>query len=157
MIRTLTFLILPLLTACSASEPTERNAAPAVQNEEAEIRAALANGTVPPLPKTVATPTKTLPAELIGTWTADRSGGCAPGNLMRIEITPTEIRYHESVARIESVVKTWPEGYGVDAQVTGEGQTERRSFDLIPRVNGTLIRSEAPYPDITYTRCKVAP
>ncbi len=154
MIRRLSAMAPVLLAACSAPEPAERNVAPAVQNEAAEIQAALANGTMPPLPKTVAPPTRTLPAELLGTWTADKRGDCAPGNPLRIEVTPTQITYHESVARIESAQKTWPEGYGIDAQVTGEGQTERRSFDLIPRAADTLTRVEAPYADIVYTRCK---
>lgn len=143
-----------MLVACSAPQANEQTPADPVANADAGIQAPTANGAVPPLPTAAATPTKTLPVELTGTWTADTTGDCAAGNPLRIEVTPTRIRYHESVATIQSAVKTWPEGYGVDADVTGEGQTERRSFDLIPRADGTLTRSEAPYPDVTYTRCK---
>jgi hypothetical protein len=154
------------LAACSP-EPTGGNSAPAnasapatmepPANEADAIADALANNGMPPLPKTVATPTRKLPAEFVGVWTADKAGNCAPGTELRIEIAPDRITFHESVAKVESVVATWPEGYGVDVRMTGEGQTERRSFDLIPRKDGSLTRSEAPYPDITYTRCKGQP
>ncbi|MHA6722766.1 hypothetical protein [Sphingomonas sp. RS2018] len=109
-------------------------------------------------PAVVATPTATpaaaLPPGMIGTWTADPAKRCEAGTPLRIVITADTIRFYESVARITAVTQVDPHSWGIDAEVTGEGQTERRSFDLNLNEDGTLTRVEVPISDITYSRCK---
>ena len=99
-------------------------------------------------------PATTLPAPLLGTWTADPAKRCTPGTELRIEVRADQIRFYESVARVTGVTQVDPHSWGIDATVTGEGETRNRSFDLNLNEDGTLTRVEAPIPDITYTRCE---
>ncbi|MFD1786367.1 hypothetical protein ACFSC3_02160 [Sphingomonas floccifaciens] len=97
-----------------------------------------------------------IPEPLRGLWTADAAGRCTLGTELRIAIEPKRIRFHESDARVTHVTQVGPYSWGIDADVTGEGETRRVSFDLNLGGDGTLTRVEAPIPDITYTRCKAA-
>lgn len=108
----------------------------------------------PEAPAAAPTTAVTLPASLVGIWTADPDRRCTRATELRIEIRTDEIRFYESVARVTGVTQVDPHSWGIDATVTGEGETRRRSFDLNLNEDSTLTRVEAPIPDITYTRCE---
>lgn len=144
MIR-LIFLVGALVGLAGCSEQPAADSAP-LENVTAPSAVAA--------PSPAITPATTLPAPLIGTWTADPAKRCTPGTELRIEVRADEIRFHESVARVTGVTQVDPHSWGIDATVTGEGETRERSFDLNLNEDGTLTRVEAPIPDITYTRCE---
>lgn len=139
------------LAACS-QQPVQQNAV-AVPEPTAPTPAASAT----PVPTPTARgfpPVTELPKGLVGTWTADPAGKCTPGTELRIVVEPGRIRFYESEARITAITQVDPHSWGIDAEVAGEGGTERRSFDLNLNEDGSMTRVQAPIPDITYTRCK---
>ncbi len=137
------------LTGCSPEAPTPAPTEPVATPSPKTTAPAAA-------PTTAITPTKatTLPAPLVGIWTADPAGRCTPGTELRIDVRANQIRFYESVARVTGVTQVDPHSWGIDATVTGEGETRQRSFDLNLTEDGTMTRVEAPIPDITYTRCE---
>lgn len=95
-----------------------------------------------------------LPRGLIGVWTADAAGRCAPGTELRIDVVADRVRFHETEARIVAIEQVDPHSWAINAEATGEGETRRMSFTYNLNEDGSLTRVEAPFPDITYTRCK---
>ncbi len=144
MIRSLPLIL--ALAACSPDDAPTAKQTPVV--------------TSAPTPRTSASsfpPVADLPRGLIGTWTADPAGRCTPGSEGRIVVEPKAVRFYESEARITTIAQVDPHSWSIDADVTGEGETRRSRFTLNLNEDGSLTRVEAPFPEITYTRCKVAP
>ena len=134
-----------LLAAGGCSEPAEN--VPAVEN------AAPVGDPTPVVASSSPASTTTLPQPLLGAWTSDKTGDCTSDNELRIDIAADRIDYHESRATITSVTQVDPHSWGIDADLSGEGESWKKSFDLNLNEDGSMTRVEAPIPDITYTRC----
>ena len=138
------------LMAALALAACERQAA-----DEASNASSADVGVAPASPAAAPTSTAMLPERIVGMW-AVRAADCA-GGATRVAIERGRLRFHESVATVTSVVDEGRGTVGVDVRQTGEGRSERRSWDLTLSDSGrTLTRVEAPYPDIVYTRCSKA-
>lgn len=74
-----------------------------------------------------------LPAPFRGRWDASESACAGRGSEMRLTIEPGQMRFHESVARVERV-RAFSQGVAeVDLAFSGEGQswTETRTLRLL--------------------------
>ncbi|HEX8193503.1 MAG TPA: hypothetical protein VF552_11465 [Allosphingosinicella sp.] len=131
------FSIALLLAACAAEPPAAEPA-----NEIAQ------------------TPRSEMPPALRGRWGASLAD-CAAGRSATdsiLDIAATELRFHESRARLGTVVEHGPRRIVADFVYEGEGETRthREGFELLD--NGLLVRRDAggaPRAEVfAYSRCE---
>ena len=132
---------LPAPATVSSSDPS---GAPPPANALSRQISSRSSGSVPEIPK-----------KLQGRWGLNPED-CLPNrgdNLGVLEISASEVRFHESVARPKGNANASEDSYGADFTFTGEGQSWAR-FESMRLENGKLVRTESsPMASYTYAKC----
>ena len=96
-----------------------------------------------------------IPVSLQGRWGLNPEDCVASrgDNLGVLEISASEVRFHESVARPVGNANAADGSYGADFAFTGEGQSWTR-FQTLRLEDGKLVRTESsPMASYTYAKC----
>lgn len=144
LVRPLPILLLAALAACGAPAPENEAAPPA--GMEAPIEEAGA-----PAPAAPALPA--IPERFRGRWNVSAEACLAGSGDGGLEVAGDSLRFHESVARVESVRQVAPNAVEVRLALQGEGQAwrETRTLRLLP---GGRLAVEGPGGTATRMRCR---
>lgn len=114
-----------------------------------------ANASEPPPPPPPATG-KTIPATLLGTYDASIEACGKPGD-GRLTVTPTELRFHESLGTVREVSAAGADTVRVEADYQGEGETWRNTHELRLADGGASLTVSGDGTSFTRVRCPAEP
>lgn len=125
-----------------ASAPVE---APAAASADAPAKAAETAPAPPPVGKTI-------PAAMIGTYDASVEACGRPGD-GRLTVSPTELRFHESIGTVRQVSAAGSGSVRVEADYQGEGQSWRNTHELRLADGGAGLTVSGEGISFTRVRC----
>jgi hypothetical protein len=112
-----------LLAGCGVRQETDRN----TNNQLVPASGSSAsNSSGPAAPEPVPPPAtgKTIPAAMLGVYDASLEA-CGQSSEARLTVSPTELRFHESIGTVRQVTTAGAEAASVDADYQGEGESWR--------------------------------
>lgn len=126
-------------------EAPARVAAPVTVSAEAPANA------VDPAPPPAGTG-KTIPAALLGTYDASIEA-CGKPSDGRLTVSPTELRFHESIGTVRQVSAAGAGSVRVEADYQGEGQSWRNAHELRLADGGASLTVSGDGTSFTRVRC----
>ena len=98
---------------------------------------------------------KTIPAALLGVYDASLDS-CAKPSDSRLAVSPTELRFHESIGTVRRVTVNGPGTVTVEADYQGEGESWRGRRELSLSNGGATLTIGGDRTTMVRVRCPAA-